>query len=167
VRIGSGIIASPVTYEIDGVQYVSIMAGAGGAGGVSLAGRNVGPPPPGRVLTFALNGKQSLPDLPATGNRVVLPIESAASRETINQGAGLFVQHCSVCHGQDAQGGGSGVPDLRLSQPSVFESYRKILLEGSLANSGMPSFKELLKPDEADAIRAFIISRRAEITTRK
>jgi hypothetical protein len=41
------------------------------------------------------------------------------------------------------------------------------LLEGSLANSGMPSFKELLKPDEADAIRAFIISRRAEITTRK
>ncbi|MEO6725034.1 MAG: PQQ-dependent dehydrogenase, methanol/ethanol family, partial [Blastocatellia bacterium] len=31
VNVGTGIIASPVTYELDGVQYVSIMAGWGGA----------------------------------------------------------------------------------------------------------------------------------------
>jgi outer membrane protein assembly factor BamB len=43
-EVGAG-PASPVTYEIDGVQYVSILAGRGGN------------TPPGRVWTFVLDGQ--------------------------------------------------------------------------------------------------------------
>jgi quinohemoprotein ethanol dehydrogenase len=166
VKTGSGVIGSPVTYEIAGVQYVSVMAGWGGAGGLSGSG-SIGPPPPGKVLTFALNGKQSLPETVAARVRDMTPIESNASPETIALGSGLYAQNCAVCHGELAQGGGGGVPDLRLSQPSVFDNYPKILLEGSLVNSGMPSFKQWLKPGDVDAIRAYIISRRAEIVPKK
>src|SRR5262245_66614419 len=54
--VGVGVIGSPMTYEIDGVQYVSVMAGWGGSfalvGGYALtdvATQNVG-----RLLTFSL-----------------------------------------------------------------------------------------------------------------
>ena len=67
INVGIGIIAPPVTYQIDGVQYVTVMVGWGGAfpltGGYSyipeLNTVNVG-----RVLTFALNAKQELIPLP-------------------------------------------------------------------------------------------------------
>jgi quinohemoprotein ethanol dehydrogenase len=36
VTVGTGIIAAPVTYEVDGVQYVSVMAGWGGAAAASF-----------------------------------------------------------------------------------------------------------------------------------
>ncbi|MBK8316669.1 MAG: hypothetical protein IPL01_22720 [Acidobacteria bacterium] len=41
VTIGTGVIATPMTYEIDGVQYVSIMAGWGGS---FLTGGSIGLP---------------------------------------------------------------------------------------------------------------------------
>jgi len=45
-------IASPVTYEIDGTQYVSVMAGTPNND------------PPGRLFTFALDGEMPLPAAP-------------------------------------------------------------------------------------------------------
>jgi len=53
VVIGSGIIGSPITYEIDGKQYVSIAAGWGGAGGLSK--KFTEEVHPGTVYTFALS----------------------------------------------------------------------------------------------------------------
>jgi quinohemoprotein ethanol dehydrogenase len=167
VRVGTGIIASPVTYEIDGLQYVSIMVGWGGS--FALTGGNATglPPGPGRLLTFKLNGKVALPETVAQATPQVAPIESVASKETTVMGAGLFAQHCAVCHGLAALGGGGVVPDLRLSQPNVFEKYQQIVLGGALANSGMPSFKIWLKPQEVDAIRAYVLSRRNEMVEKK
>ena len=58
VGVGTGVIAPPVTYELDGVQYVAVMAGWGGAfpltGGAAIPGMAL----PGRLLVFgALNAK--------------------------------------------------------------------------------------------------------------
>ena len=41
IDVGTAIMAAPCTYEVDGVQYVAVMAGfgGGGAGGRVLAGR--------------------------------------------------------------------------------------------------------------------------------
>ena len=53
-----GQVASPVTYEIDGKQYISVLAGSlpGGGGGRGGRGRGGNPPPPTppRVHTFLL-----------------------------------------------------------------------------------------------------------------
>ena len=168
VKAASGVIGSPMTYEIDGIQYVAVMVGWGGAGGLG-AGRAgaTGPPPPGRLLTFALSGKRPLPEIAAQSIRDLAPIENTAPRNMVEKGALLYEQYCSVCHGQDAVGGGGGVPDLRLSARSMFDTYEKVLIDGALSSSGMPSFKQWLKPEDVQAIRGFVVSRRAEITNKK
>jgi quinohemoprotein ethanol dehydrogenase len=56
-----GGMAPPITYIVDGKQYVSFMGGTGQAGGGGGAA-NAGPPPVRpKLLTFALDGKEPLP----------------------------------------------------------------------------------------------------------
>lgn len=159
VTIGTGVIASPITYEIDGVQYVSVMAGWGGA--FPLTGGSVGlPATPGRLLTFALNKTLALAKPAPIAEAPLTPIEFTASKETIAAGAGLFAQYCAVCHGLVAAGGGGVLPDLKRSAPAIFEKYRAIVLDGALAEAGMPGFKSALKPEDVDSIRAYLLSMR-------
>ncbi len=167
VAVGTGVIAPPVSYEIDGVQYVSVMAGWGGAyavtGGYGANVRVV----PGRLLTFALKGKRALPQIVAAKMPSLPPVASNASPETIAAGAKLYAQWCAVCHGLAALGGGGVLPDLRLSQLAIYGQYPQIVLEGKLAELGMPSFKRWLSSDEVAAIRAYILKRRAELASGK
>jgi quinohemoprotein ethanol dehydrogenase len=165
ISVGAGIIASPVTYELDGVQYVSIMAGWGGAypliGGDGKGAAPVG----GRLLTFALNGKLTLPEAVAR-NWSFTPIEMNASPEKIETGAVLFAQWCSVCHGLGVAGGGA-TADLRYSSAATFDKYPDIILEGKYQGMGMPSLKRWLTGDDVDAIRAYILTRRAALAEKK
>jgi quinohemoprotein ethanol dehydrogenase len=166
VSVGTGVIASPVTYEIDGTQYVSIMVGWGGA--FALTGGSIGlPVTPGRLLTFALNGKQKVPVAVAQSTAAPAAIESKASTEVIGKGGDLFARNCAVCHGLAALGGGGVLPDLRYSSPTTFNSYTKIVLDGALASEGMPTFKNSLKAEDVEAIKAYVISRRNELTAKK
>ncbi|HLG16645.1 MAG TPA: PQQ-dependent dehydrogenase, methanol/ethanol family [Blastocatellia bacterium] len=167
VAVGTGVIAPPMTYEVGGVQYVSVMAGWGGAFPLTGGNGTGGRPVPGRLLTFALNGKQPLetPVTPATS--ALTAIEINTSRERIDVGAVLYAQWCSVCHGIGALGGGGVLPDLRRSQPATFNAYQRIVLEGSYSSVGMPSFKQWLTADDVDAIRAYVLKRRAQIATGK
>jgi quinohemoprotein ethanol dehydrogenase len=159
VTIGTGVIASPMTYELGGVQYVSIMAGWGGS--FPLTGGSLGlPATPGRLLTFAIEGKQPLAKAAPAKLPMLTTIASNASKETIATGAGLFAQYCAVCHGLAALGGGGVLPDLKYSNPAVFEKYQPIVLNGALAEAGMPGFKSALKPADVEAIRAYIVSLR-------
>src|SRR5262249_32027121 len=88
------------------------------------------------------------------------PIVFNASKETIAQGAGIFAQYCAVCHGIAALGGGGVLPDLKHSNPAVFDKYQQIVIEGALSEAGMPSFKSALKSEDVEAIRAYILSLR-------
>ncbi|MFZ1431030.1 MAG: PQQ-dependent dehydrogenase, methanol/ethanol family [Geminicoccaceae bacterium] len=51
-QTGSGINASPITYELDGVQYVAILSGLGGDPGFYFSG-----PKGGMLWVFAVDGK--------------------------------------------------------------------------------------------------------------
>ncbi|MFL6216190.1 MAG: PQQ-dependent dehydrogenase, methanol/ethanol family [Blastocatellia bacterium] len=165
VTVGTGIIAAPVTYEVDGVQYVSVMAGWGGAaalvGGVE-SGRANGA---GMLLTFALNAKQTMPDFFSRKLEPVTSIEFTTATEKIDAGAGLYAQWCATCHGLVGISGGA-TPDLRYSAASVYDHYKEILLEGKNLARGMPSFKEWLTVDDVEAIRAYLLKRRADLTKR-
>ncbi|MBS1808402.1 MAG: PQQ-dependent dehydrogenase, methanol/ethanol family [Acidobacteria bacterium] len=168
-NLGIGIIGSPITYEVDGVQYISIMAGWGGAyaltgGYAAIPDMNV--KNVGRVLTFALGGKQTLAALPKQIPSLT-PIESKAAPEAAAEGQMLFAQWCGVCHGLGAIGGGGVLPGLPFSKPEVFQMYKEIVLDGSYASRGMPGFKAYLNQEEVEAIRAYIIQRRTNIATGK
>jgi PQQ-dependent dehydrogenase (methanol/ethanol family) len=161
VAVGTGVIAAPMTYQIDGVQYVSVMAGWGGAFALTGGNATGGAIVPGRLLTFALHAKQALPEVAAAIPPLVSPIASDATPEKIERGAGLYAQYCSVCHGLLATGGGT-IADLRYSQPGIFDKYSEIVLDGKFSSVGMPSFKQFLTIDDIEAIRAYIIKRRAD-----
>jgi len=166
--VGVGVMGSPVTYELDGVQYVAVMAGWGGA--FALLGANAAQDRTlvnaGRVLVFALNANASMIPIPKRPFGRPAAITSNASPELVEAGARLYGQWCAVCHGLGAIGGGV-TPDLRYSQPSVFDGYSQIVLEGAYASRAMPSLKNWVTAADIDAIKAYILKRRADLSIGK
>jgi quinohemoprotein ethanol dehydrogenase len=144
---GTGIVAPPITYAIDGKQYVSVMAGWGGAFPKKF--RSVG-----RLLTFTLGG--SATPLTRTAPRRVTAIASSATPQQIASGAKLYSTYCVRCHG-----GATVLPDLRRSSPSVLQGLDKIL-DGSLVERGMPRFGELDRNAIAE-LRAYLLDERRKL----
>src|SRR5262245_30215700 len=159
---GTGIMAPPVTYQVDGVQYVSVMAGWGGAGALFNA-PNQGKVKPGygRILTFALNGTAALNVKPFGHTEPPTPaITVNASPQAIKEGGILFNANCGGCHGINAVAG--PLPDLRYASKATHEGFMNIVLEGEKEPLGMPSFKGILKPEQVRSIQAYILRRAAE-----
>jgi quinohemoprotein ethanol dehydrogenase len=165
---GTGVIAPPISYAIDGEQYVAVVAGIGG--GMGLAS---GDPPAavlesgnaGRVLAWKLGGTATLPAPDPARSLVaqpVVPIDAALVPEQIEAGRRVYTRFCGHCHGPHAISGGV-VPDLRRSAPAVYEILPTIVLEGSLLARGMPSFAGLLDAEQLAEVRQYLLSRRAAL----
>jgi quinohemoprotein ethanol dehydrogenase len=158
----TGIMAPPVTYTVDGVQYLTIMAGWGGAPGLmNVPTAGAVKPGWGRILTFALDGKAILKAPPFGHKDPPQPaITAKQDPQAVHTGALLFNSHCFLCHGLNAVGG--SLPDLRYSSKAVLDSFSSIVLGGARESGGMPSFKKILSEKEVEAIRAYIIARAQE-----
>jgi len=156
VDTGVGIIAPPITYEIDGVQYVAVMAGVGGSHGghqVEFDYENEG-----QLLVFKRGGKASMPVPPRKPERRVEAPPAIAAPEVVKQGRDLYSRHCFYCHGFAAEGSGLH-PDLRYATKQVHESWNDIVLGGTRQSRGMASFADQLSTEEAEAIHAYVIER--------
>ena len=69
-----------------------------------------------------------------------------------------YARNCSVCHGALALSSGV-LPDLRWSAISGdAEAWKSVVVDGSLAENGMVSFSRLLTEDDAEAIRAYVVT---------
>jgi quinohemoprotein ethanol dehydrogenase len=155
---GTGIQAAPVTYEVGGEQYVTVLGGWGGSLGSFMG--DPGPSPNqeaiGRVLTYKLGSSESLPP-PSVVEYVVPDIaDTTASAETIERGKVLYLDQCSWCHGYDVVGNGS-FPDLRYSSAATHSIWNSIVLDGAYVPKGMPAFGDAYTEDDAQAIRAYVI----------
>jgi alcohol dehydrogenase (cytochrome c)/quinohemoprotein ethanol dehydrogenase len=157
----TGVMAGPVTYTVNGEQYVAVLAGWGGvfplvAGEVSFKSgrlRNIS-----RMLAFKLDGKASLPPLPPYEEPVLNPPASTASAAAIHHGEAVYQRFCSGCHGDVAVSGGL-VPDLRYSSTLADPLWFKIVRDGAFQSEGMVAFgKEVSQQDAAD-IRDYVIFR--------
>jgi mono/diheme cytochrome c family protein len=154
-------MAAPVSYEVKGEQYVSVMAGWGGAFGI---GAGYFAPDAvrfrkARVLTFKLGGTAKLPPLDMTAPPPPDPPAQTASAETVAQGRALFHRLCHVCHGDAAVGSGV-VPDLRWSASMKDkDAWRAVVLDGAMKDNGMAGFGQMLGAEDAEALRAYVIKR--------
>jgi quinohemoprotein ethanol dehydrogenase len=166
VNLGTGIIAAPVTYQLDGRQYVSILAGWGGAWSMFGGNGSGAYKTPGRLWTFSLDGKQPLVPVKGQARPQPTTIAFEATPERIQKGMVRYAETCVFCHGVAATSGGT-ISDLCYSQPQVFRNYRGIVLDGEYAGMGMPSFRDRLSADDVEAIRLFVLSQRAKLTGRK
>ncbi len=154
--VGNGVIAGASTYSLDGVQYVAIMAGEGGA--APLAAHYALPQRPrlpGRLLVYKLGGATRLPPYPKPEGAGA-DLTQVASRGDAGAGFRLFQSNCSVCHSANASG--RYLPNLRASPLlTTPESFKSVVIDGALASQGMVSFARWITPAQAEDIRAYIL----------
>ncbi len=149
-------VAGPMTYEVNGKQYIAVNAGWNSAIIHGLQPFSVGP---AYLVVFALDAKGvTLPPAP-TAESLPEPPTDPQSAEQVQAGAALYSAQCAVCHGQNAAG---GVKDLRFLTPEKHAQFMDIVLGGKLKKEGMESFADRLTPEQAQAIHAYLISRAQE-----
>ncbi|HEY2735806.1 MAG TPA: PQQ-dependent dehydrogenase, methanol/ethanol family, partial [Polyangiales bacterium] len=157
----AGIIAAPISYAVKDQQYVAIVVGWGGTYPLSageLSHKGAPTYNKSRVLAFRLGGTAQLPPPPPAPVPPTPPARFG-DQATVQQGMVTFHSTCSVCHGDAAVGGGV-LPDLRHSTALADPArWKHIVIDGSLANSGMVSFAPVLTPEAAETIRAYVTSR--------
>ena len=162
----TGVVAPPVTYTIDGEQYVAVLAGWGGAYALSVDGQAIRDLAPvrniSRLLVFKLGADGALPPEPELANLPLDPPPSRANSATIALGGEKYARYCAVCHAPGAVGS-TVLPDLRrsgtLSNPA---SWQAVVREGMLQSRGMANFADSLSAEESNAIREWVIFRANE-----
>lgn len=164
------IVAPPITYTVNGRQYVTVIAGMGTSAGLFgplLAKFGIDyRTQKRRVLTFALDGKATLPaKVPYTPKAVDDP-DFKADPAAAQAGEAIFNVRCAVCHGGGAIAGGTA-PDLRTSQVILSQdALSSIVHDGALVPNGMPQFQEF-SPQELEAIRQYLRTRSADLRAGK
>jgi alcohol dehydrogenase (cytochrome c)/quinohemoprotein ethanol dehydrogenase len=157
--VQSGILAPPITYSIDGEQYVTVIAGWGTSSALWL-GPDLNPKGDkqniSRVLAYKLGGTAVLPPPPPLPPRLEPP-KPFGDEEMIEAGRIGWAKFCTGCHGIEAIAGGV-LPDLRWS-PHIAsaESFKSIVIDGVLSDKGMVSWAKDLSEQDAEAIRAYVV----------
>ncbi len=154
----TGVVAGPITYRVNGEQYVSVAVGWGTIFGLSI---HTGQQPRSRILTFKLGGKKSLPPVKVAAVDFPEPPPMAGDPEQVARGKTLFFTRCFMCHGDGAVSGGV-LPDLRRIAPEKHAIWKSIVVDGAFAKLGMPKFQGTLSEADAEDIRQYVIKRAHE-----
>jgi len=162
----TGIIAPPITYSINGEQYVAVLAGWGGVWPLSPAGVLSGQEKPlpnvSRLLVFKLGSKTTLPERPFN-QRPLDPPPFNGTAAQVSSGSYDYGRYCGQCHNDAAIGGGTVTPDLRRSAALENEAtWQAIVHDGALKDNGMVSFAPSLSRERIEAIRQYVIKRANE-----
>lgn len=151
--------AAPITYALDGEQYVAIAVGI--SGGFASEGGPVAHdwhlPSISRVLVYKLGGTAEIPPPPEVDRAMPKPAPVTASVEVVQRGEVVYQRHCAYCHGDGFRTGGP-TPDLRWSSAQVHGIWQDIVRGGILKSLGMVSFAEFVSEQDAEAIRQYALS---------
>ncbi|WP_010647926.1 PQQ-binding-like beta-propeller repeat protein [Oceanobacillus massiliensis] len=159
----AGVNAPPITYEIDGKQYITVFAA-----GNSLAGSKHGD----SVWTFSLDGEiESVDDVVKPADAAVEDGETGeegGSDETLDDeendavsssegqtesGSAIYEANCLACHGTEGANGHNG-PNLQTS--SIAPDKDAVMKRVKEGGESMPSFEGTLTEQEIDDVAAYI-----------
>ncbi len=158
IDTGTGLMAAPMTYEVNGEQFISVMGGMGGstmywpwpASSAPYKYQNKA-----RILTFKLGGGPVPKPPPVVDQPFPAPPAQLAdvTSATLQEGSDLYNVHCGRCH---LMGRGM-LPDLRRLTPAKHEIFNDIVLKGILGPLGMGKFDDTLDQRQVNAVHAFLI----------
>jgi len=150
---GTGVVAAPATYMVDGVQYVSVAVGWGGVFGI--ADRATELRSPGTVYTFALGGKATPPAFVKYQTEGLLEGVPYDPKD-VPEGTALYVAACATCHGVPGVDNGGNVRNLGYVPREEIAKLKDIVFAGPFRDRGMPDFTGKLKDEDLVKIQAFI-----------
>jgi quinohemoprotein ethanol dehydrogenase len=153
----SAVLGSPISYAVNGEQYVLVVSGAGGGFAVSSPFvDDKRAPPNGRVMAFKLGGKAGLPAFARTALAPASAGSEKFSGVQLARGEHIYESTCSWCHGAGTLAGGV-VPDLRRSAVLTNAvQWKSIVIDGVLSERGMVSFSRSMTARDAEAVRAYV-----------
>jgi PQQ-dependent dehydrogenase (methanol/ethanol family) len=158
-KTNRGTLAGPITYRVNGEQYVAVLAGYGGSMGMAS-----GTPfmkekmPNGMIFAFKIGGKATPPAYTPIPLDKPTPSNESFTPEQIATGQKYFFQYCQICHG------GPVNPDLRRSALlQDKDAFKAVVIDGALAPNGMASFAAYMKPEDAEGVRAYLNQRAKEL----
>ncbi len=162
---GTGIMAAPTTYSIDGEQYVVVMAGYGGAetSGYLPDAAFFQYENKGRIIAFKLGGGET--PLPPKQKyiKAIAPPDIKIKEDLIKKGTALYEFYCEICHGRFGDRHTSQHPDLSKLTEAKHMLFKDILLKGILAQNGMANFSNSLSEDDVEAIHHFLLKRQTVV----
>ncbi len=148
-------MAGASTYEVDGEQYVAVVAGFRQTG-------NYYAPNYSRVLVYKLGGTAKLPDAAPFVPPPLNPPAAFGTAQAIAHGEEIYGRFCSTCHGTDGLSRGM-FPDLRYAGAIQSDgAFKAIVIDGALTPNGMVSFAKAITAEDAEAVRAYIVGRAIE-----
>jgi alcohol dehydrogenase (cytochrome c)/quinohemoprotein ethanol dehydrogenase len=149
----TAVYAPPITYELDGEQYIAQSVGGVAQGGYFAPGY-------ARMLVFKLGGVATLPPNQPYTPPALNPPPSTASADVIKHGEEKYSQYCSVCHGQDGVQQRGTFPNLMVSGLlHSQEGFDQVVLQGQRQEKGMGNFSKDLNPQDSAAVREFLVAR--------
>ncbi len=176
IMTGSAIHSVPVSFAVQGQQYILVPVGWGSGSRLFSRGSSMATPAskrgPARLLAFRLGATTPFPVVNARIPPVPRPPDQTYSKETIQLGATLFNKHiCFDCHGPGADGSGAftedgAIPDLRYLPAVSHKLWDATVLGGSHQKNGMPGFgnppgfpivMRKMTAQESEAIHAYVI----------
>jgi len=145
---GLGISAPPVTYSVDGRQYIALLVGWGG--GVAGLGGDIAVKNgwaygihPRRLVAFSLEGETTLPPQPPAAAARPIEMSQFEVNDVLAVAGADEYGRCVVCHGFDAISPGMA-PDLRASAIlASAEAFADVVRNGNRQENGMPRFAHL------------------------
>jgi quinohemoprotein ethanol dehydrogenase len=155
--LATGIIAPPITYEIDNVQYITIPVGWGGVMG--LWTKFTEQINPGTIYTFALSRNEPMPFFEKKPAQQLVDLDFEATTAQIDHGQKLYLKYCTRCHGGgNLPTGGGSIPNLAYSQPETLNIITQIVGEGIFLEKGMPNFGDRLSKEDIGDIKNYILN---------
>ena len=155
-NLGTGIVAPPITYLVDGVQYVTIAVGWGGV--VSLKNKNTEQINPGTIYTFAIGKNAAMPVFEKEAKKEYVTLAVDILDTQIAKGEDLFDKYCSACHTLAPNNPGGTIPNLTYSHPDIMGAFHQIVRDGIFLPKGMPKFKGRLSDADITNIKGYILS---------
>ncbi len=160
----SSIISSPISYRLNGEQYIALTTGTG------MASHTMGYSGPtasyrygnaSHLLVFKLDSRTPFPEPDLVDRTIPEATKGLVVDGDVVRGKRLYHTYCHVCHGGTVRSDGV-IPDLRLMNLAVHQIFANIVLDGVFQVKGMPSFSDLLQKEDANDIHAYILERIAE-----
>ncbi len=160
-RTGSGIIAPPVTYQLNGKQYIAVVSGIGGVYNNLSNDPDLGNINPGGAIwvfelgtgtdTSTIHAKTIR--LPKSNNIKDVFDDKAAWSDSVKHGAELYEQTCSHCHGIGMKTSGSNF-DLRTFPKTDKSRFMDSVINGK---GSMPAWGNKLSVEEVNDIFEYVI----------